>query len=86
MSSGQPASAVKEFQMEYWFLAHEEELAKQFEHDGPGLSWDEFLLAEYVGWLSTSDEIERHLRGWEARTESLMKSSQDQGAPARKAA
>ncbi len=72
--------------MEYWFLAREEELARQFATEGPGLTWDEFLLAEYVGWLSSSDEIERRLQGWETWTESMLKSPPDTGAPAKKAA
>ncbi len=72
--------------MEYWFLANEEELDRQFAQEGPGLSWDEFVLAEYVGWLSTTDEIERHLKGWEAGSETLAKSSLSAGARNRKAA
>ncbi len=72
--------------MEYWLMANEEELAKQFEQEGPGLSWDEFVLAEYVGWMSTTEEIERHLKGWEAGAESLLKASQGAHTPARRAA
>ncbi len=72
--------------MEYWLLANEEELARQFEQDGPALSWDEFLLAEYVAWLSSADEIERYLKGWETGADTLLNSSGDARITPRRAA